>query len=56
MAHLVEQNGPFCDVKRAILKTDLDFSALLYELFTASEAFCLLKMKKNPAVFFDKLS
>jgi len=56
MAHLVKQNGPFCNVKRAILKIDLVFLALLYELFTASEAICLLKMKKNPAEFFGKLS
>jgi len=43
MIHSEEQNGPFCEVKRAVLKNDSDFSSLLYELFTVSEAISLLK-------------
>jgi hypothetical protein len=54
MNHFGEQNGPFCDVKWAILKKVLDFTSFLYELFTVSRAFDLKKRAKNPAEFYGK--
>ena len=52
MIHFGEQKGPFCEVKWAILKNDLDFSSVLYELFTDSRAFGLKKRAKNSAEFY----
>jgi len=56
MTHSGEQNGPFCDVKRAVLKTDKIFSALLFGFFTVSEAICALKRKKILPCFFSKFT
>ena len=52
MIHFGEQKGPFREVKWAILKNDLDFSSVLYELFTDSRAFGLKKRAKNSAEFY----
>jgi hypothetical protein len=52
MNHFTEQNGPFRDVKRPILKNQSEFPPLLFGLFTIPSAFCLKKRAKNFAEFF----
>ena len=54
MAHSGEQNGPFCDVKRPILKKQMFFSAIRIELFSVLSVFLLQKRKKIPTGFFGK--
>ena len=46
MNHFGVQNGPFCDVKRIILKIVGDFSSILSDLFTTTITFGLKKRKK----------
>jgi hypothetical protein len=43
MNHFADQNGPFCQVKRPILKNGKEKTSKLYNLFTISEAFKLLE-------------
>jgi hypothetical protein len=43
MIHFGEQNGPFCDVKRLVLKNVGCFVAILYGFFTQKERIGLLK-------------
>jgi len=40
MIHFGEQNGPFCDAKRAILKNASVFARVLFGLFTVLLPFC----------------
>jgi len=54
MNHFVAQNGPFCDVIWPILKITMISILLLYELFTASRAFFILKSKKYSHLFSGK--
>ena len=55
MTHFDEQNGPFCDAKRPILKIRSVLAVKKDGLFAFSEAFGLLKRKKNPTGFFGKI-
>jgi len=55
MIHFDEQNGPFCDAKRPILKIRSVLTVKKDGLFAFSEAFRLLKRKKNPTGFFGKI-
>jgi hypothetical protein len=56
MNHSDEQNGPFRDAKRAILKNGEIFSAILFELFTVRRAIGFLKRQKIPTQFFGNNS
>ena len=55
MTHFDEQNGPFCDAKRPILKIRSVLTVKKDGLFAFSEAFGLLKRKKNLTGFFGKI-
>jgi len=52
MNRFVEKNGPFCNVKRPVLKNRMFFSVDLFGLFTDSDAICFLKRKKKYAGFY----
>ena len=56
MIHFGEQNGPFCDVKRLILKTGMIFSLKMFGLFTVLEAILVLKSQKNRTGFWSIFS
>ena len=49
-----KQNGPFCDVKRSILKIEKKNPLMTNGFFAKSEAIGLLKWQKNLAQFYGK--
>ena len=56
MIHFGKQNGPFCDVKRPILKITMIFLLDLYGFFTILEVVGLLELKIQKGLFFGKES
>ena len=56
MSRFADQNGPFCDVKRLILKNALIFLSFLSVLFTVSERITPKKRSKILTRFFGNNS
>jgi len=52
MNHFGEQNGPFCDAERLILKNGTTFLPVLFGFFTEKEWIGALKRRKICAGFF----
>ena len=56
MSHFDEQNEPFCDAKRPVLKKQMIFFVGMFGFFTVPEPFSLLKRSKILAGFFGNFS
>jgi len=55
MSRSERQNGPFCEVKRLILKIGMKNRTILNGFFSVSEAFALKKRSKISAKIFAQI-